>query len=30
MCEVYPAWLLDRYAREDWEFLPGQPKEARA
>lgn len=19
---TYPAWLLDRYARDDWEFLP--------
>jgi hypothetical protein len=22
---TYPAWLLDRYAREGWEFLPGDP-----
>jgi hypothetical protein len=21
---TYPAWLLDRYARADWEFLPGE------
>jgi hypothetical protein len=20
---TYPAWLLDRYAQENWEFLPG-------
>jgi hypothetical protein len=25
---TYPAWLLDRYAREDWEFLQA-PKESR-
>lgn len=24
---TYPAWLLDRYARAEWEFLPG-PNEA--
>jgi hypothetical protein len=22
---TYPVWLLDRYARADWEFLPVQP-----
>lgn len=21
---TYPAWLLDRYAQNDWEFLPGK------
>jgi hypothetical protein len=21
---TYPAWLLDRYAKDEWEFLPDQ------
>lgn len=21
---TYPSWLLDRYARDDWEFLPSE------
>lgn len=24
---TYPAWVLDRYARDDWEFLVPQPPE---
>lgn len=25
---TYPVWLLDRYAKDEWEFLPGLDKDS--